>query len=106
MLLAIYIEPPADVRSVTQSYKVLCITVQNSETVQFLQESSVFVPKFNCMPTNEDNLHTVEVSWRADKVLRESTEFVAQGLTKYNGDHDWACRTSDATLLLQTYIRG
>ena len=102
-LLAIYIEPPADVRSITQSYTVLCITVQNSVTVRLFRENSVFMTSDII---NDDDMHTVEVIWRADEVLRESTEFIAQGLTKYNGDHDWACRISDTSSSLQTYIRG
>ena len=32
-----------------------------------------------------------EVVWRADRVEINSTEFSDQGLTRYNGDHDWAC---------------
>ena len=52
--------------------------------------------------------YSEEVVWRADRVEVDETEFSAQRLTKYNGDHDWACRVdnkSDCSYFgLQTYI--
>ena len=43
----------------------------------------------------------------------KSTEFNEQGLTEFNGDHDWACGVNYPTgnsnkpdYDLQTYIRG
>ena len=53
--------------------------------------------------------YSEEVVWRADTVVVDGTEFSEQGLTKYNGDHDWACHVDILTVgedVLQTYIRG
>ena len=54
--------------------------------------------------------YSEEVVWRADTVVVDGTEFSDQGLTKYNGDHDWACHVDIKVVgiidVLQTYIRG
>ena len=53
--------------------------------------------------------YSEEVVWRADAVVVDGTEFSDQGLSKYNGDHDWACHvniTGGGKYVLQTYIRG
>ena len=53
--------------------------------------------------------YSEEVVWRADTVVVDGTEFSDQGLTKYNGDHDWACHVDikhGGKDVLQTYIRG
>ena len=55
--------------------------------------------------------YSEEVVWRADTVVVDGTEFSDQGLTKYNGDHDWACHVNiiDGVIdvdTLQTYIKG
>ena len=52
-----------------------------------------------------------EVVWSADKVVNFDTEFDAQGLSKYNGDHGWACAVdyhnqTPHFAVLQTYIRS
>ena len=55
------------------------------------------------------NDYSEEVVWRADKIEFDETEFDEQGFTKYNADHDWACRVNDSIIAfddLQTYIRG
>ena len=53
--------------------------------------------------------YSEEVVWRADRTEFDETEFDAQGFTKYNADHDWACGVSypiNGYDDLQTYIRG
>ena len=134
VLLAIYIEPPADVRSVPQNYTIHCITTgQSTSSITvglFLERhgnsyyDSMFttnvppVSGYNQTPPPPSTLNSAthtydyseEVVWRADRVEVDGTEFSAQGLTKYNGDHDWACGVSIAGGGgyddLQTYIRG
>ena len=106
-ILAIYIEPPADVRSVPQNYTVHCITVKNSKTVLMsLGQKSVYMPNDTSSIINSDmGDHTLAISWGADRVLMDSTEIVAQGVTKNNGDHGWTC-TDEMDSFLQTYIKG
>ena len=117
MLLAIYIEPPADVRSVPQNYTVHCITtstgLQNKRdnvhvvSLELLGRNlGVFQSTLNDATFTYD--YSEEVVWRAEKVIMQSTEFSDQGLTKYNGDHDWACKvdTNGHNYDLQTYIKG
>ena len=131
MLLAIYIEPPADVRSVPQNYTIHCITTGHSTSSitvgLFLElhgnsyyDQPQFPPPvsgYNQHPPPPSTLNSTtliydyseEVVWRADRVEVDGTEFSAQGLTKYNGDHDWACGVSivgGGYDDLQTYIRG
>ena len=128
MLLAIYIEPPADVRSVPQNYTIHCITTgQNSGDITvgiFLERHGQFyyntktaaVQGYSQTPSliktlNSRTLaydYSVVVTWRADQVEMDSTEFDQQGLTKHNGDHDWACGVDSIKGYddLQTYIRG
>ena len=127
-LLAIYIEPPADVRRVPQNYTVHCITkglLTNILNVELnLEVHHRFIYYAKTVPGRnhhlvpmilDDNLvlydYTAEVVWRADIVVVNGTEFSDQGLTKYNGDHDWACHVDvDSNFKddseLQTYIRG
>ena len=53
--------------------------------------------------------YSEEVVWRADRTVFDETEFDEQGFTKYNADHDWACRVDkpiSGYYDLQTYIRG
>ena len=129
VLSAIYIEPPADVRSVPQNYTIHCITTgQSSSNItvgMFLEKHGQDYYTGNVPPVlgysqdppllNTLNSATLtydyseEVVWRADRVEVDGTEFNEQGLTKYNADHDWACGVSYPTSGyddLQTYIRG
>ena len=129
VLSSIYIEPPADVRSVPQNYTMHCITTgQTSSNItvgMFLERHGQDYYTGNVPPvlgysqdppllnTLNSTTHTYdyseEVVWRADRVVVDSTEFNEQGLTKYNGDHDWSCGVSYNTSGyddLQTYIRG
>ena len=121
VLSAIYIEPPADVRSVPQNYTIHCITTgQSSSNItvgMYLERhgysyfnSSYYVLGYDEI-LNSTTLtydYSEEVVWRADRVVVDSTEFKEHGLTKYNADHDWACGVnhSDKYEDLQTYIRG
>ena len=130
-LFAIYIEPPADVSSVPQNYTIHCITsevVTSFITVKmylenhdgnsdYTAQSPPPVLGYSMRPLspttlNEADLiydYSEEVVWRADTVVVDGTEFSDQGLTKYNGDHDWACHggiNSGDNYFLQTYIRG
>ena len=106
-LLAIYIEPPADVKGVPQKYTIHCVTVKDLMTVQLSLglKNYAYMPNRTSSINNDMNDHILVVSWEADKVLMDSTEFIAQGLTKNNGDHGWTC-TNEVESLLQTYIRG
>ena len=129
VLSAIYIEPPADVRSIPQSYTIHCITVgKKSSDINvgmYLERHGQSYYNFQVPPVlgyyqnppyrntlNSTTLtydYSEEVVWRADRVEDDSTEFNKQGLTKYNGDHDWACGVNYPTSRyddLQTYIRG
>ena len=131
MLSAIYIEPPADVRSVPQNYTIHCITTgQNTSSITvglFLEQHGnkhydqpQFPPPvsaYNQYPPPPSTLNSAtltydyseEVVWRADRVEVDSTEFTEQGLTRYSGDHDWACvvyTVGGGYNDLQTYIRG
>lgn len=130
VLSAIYIEPPADIRSIPQSYKIHCITTgwnrSNSTVGIYLERHgqsyyNAQIPAvlgYNqeppCVHTlNITNLtyydYSEEVVWRADRVEFDQTEFNEQGLTNNNGDHDWACGVHYSTKGyddLQTYIRG
>ena len=124
---AIYIEPPADVKSVPQSYTVHCITAgfrNDLFTVELALENMYYTNPNNPPPVSGYNQHpdhsvlnsdtftydySEEVVWRADTVVVDGTEFSDRGLTKYNGDHDWACHvniTDGGKYVLQTYIRG
>ena len=133
VLSAIYIEPPADVRSVPQNYTIHCITTGQSTssiTVELFLErhgNTYYDPTINTNvpPVSGYNQHppppsilnsanhtydySEEVVWRADRVEVDETEFSAQGFTKHNGDHDWACGVNyvgGGYDDLQTYIRG
>ena len=132
VLLAIYIEPPADVRNVPQNYTIHCITTgQSTSSITvglFLERHGkcyYIQPQFS-PPVSGYNQHpppstlnsttltydySEEVVWRADRVEVDGTEFSDQGLTKYNGDHDWACGVNISDRGgdyddLRTYIRG
>ena len=130
-VFAIYIEPPADVRSVLQNYTIHCITsgwtvtsgtvkmyLENHENSNYTAESPPPVLGYSMRPLSPTTLneagliydYSEEVVWKADRVVVDGTEFSDQGLTKYNGDHDWAChggiQNYDDTNFLQTYIRG
>ena len=127
-LSAIYIELPANM-SVPQNYTVHCITSGTSAhilNVQLFLETHGNEYHDSATPPvsgyNQTPAHSVlgsytydyseEVVWRADTVVVDGTEFSEQGVTKYNGDHDWACHvniiggTSNDVDKLQTYIRG
>ena len=133
VLSAIYIEPPADVRSVPQNYTIHCITTgQSSSNItvgMFLERHGPAYYTGNVPPVlgynqtppllNTLNSATLtydyseEVVWRADRITvnTNDTEFNEQGLTEYNADHDWACRVDYPNPTseyddLQTYIRG
>ena len=134
VLAAIYIEPPADVRSVPQNYTIHCITTgENTSSIivglfldrrerahydhedhppppvlGYVQNPSV-VGTLNSATLTHD--YSEEVVWSADRVVNYDTEFDAQGLSKQNGDHDWACAVDYPNqtphfATLQTYIRG
>ena len=131
VLTVIYIEPPADVRSVPQNYTIHCITtgrITSSVFVDLFLETHgnihynkpQFTPPvsgYNQVPPVVSTLNSTtltydyseEVVWSADTVVVEGSEFSDQGLLSDNGDHDWECgvfylngRYND----LQTYIRG
>ena len=130
MLEAIYIEPPADVRSVPQNYTVHCITTgQDTSNITvglFLEthgnsyyNQAQFTPPvsgYNQVPPvvstlNNSSLthdYSEEVVWSADTVEEEATEFSDQRMSRHNGDHDWACGVNHNGGYddLQTYIRG
>ena len=127
-LSAIYIELPADV-SVPQSYAVHCITSGSEPHIlnvqlflethgsKYYNSTTPPVSGYHQYPAHSELGMTIydyseEVVWRADTVVVDGTEFSDQGLTKYNGDHDWACHVkikdgfSSGVDKLQTYIRG
>ena len=124
-LSAIYIELPADV-SVPQNYTVHCVISGVSKGVlnvqMFLEtyENEYYdsrtppVSGYNRHPAHSElgmltHDYSEEVVWRADTVVVDGTEFSDQGVTKYNGDHDWACHvniTGGDIDVVQTYIRG
>ena len=130
VLLAIYIDPPVDMKSVPQNYTIHCITTGQSSsniTVGMFLEAhgqcyySVIVPPvmgYSQIPPTVNTLNSAtltyydyseEVVWRADRTEFDETEFDEQGFTKYNADHDWACRVDNPISGyddLQTYIRG
>ena len=116
-------------RIVPQNYTIHCITTgQNSSNItvgMFLERHGngyydVQVPPvlgYSQNPPYHNTLNSTtltydyfeEVVWRADRVEVDNTEFNDQGLTEYNGDHDWACGVNYPTSGyddLQTYIRG
>ena len=131
VLAAIYIEPPADVRSVPQNYTIHCITTGESTSsiivglfverqgnahhyspnrtppVSGYNQTLPVVSTLNSTTLTYD--YSEEVVWSADKVVVQASEFEGQGLSRLNGDHDWACAypsTSPHTDVVQTYIRG
>ena len=134
VLSAIYIEPPADVRRVPQNYTIHCITtgeiISSIIVGLFLERRSrAYYDKWNRPPPpvsgyiqtppvvstlNSSTLthdYSEEVVWSADRVENLDTEFGTQGLSQYNGDHDWACAVDYPNhpphfATLQTYIRG
>ena len=132
VLTAIYIEPPADVRSVPQNYTIHCITTgQNTSSITvglFVERRGndyYYVRKAAPPPVlgyneilpvvvtlNSTTLthdYSEEVVWSADTVVMDATAFEGQGLSRYNGDHDWACAYPSHLPhfdVVQTYIRG
>ena len=116
--------------SIPQNYTVHCITSgfkKDMFTVELALENMYYnnsnnpppvpVSGYNQHPPSPRTLdsatHTFdyseEVVWRADTVVVDGTEFSDQGLTKYNGDHDWACHVdiiNGGIDVVQTYIRG
>ena len=130
MLSAIYIDTPADVRSIPQSYTIHCITtglIDSDINVEIYLERhgghyySTQIPAvqgYNETPPSTSILNSATntyaysetVVWSADKVVVDRTDFDDIGFTKYNGDHDWACRVEFMSGKpfedLQTYIRG
>ena len=61
--------------------------------------------------TNLTHDYSEEVVWSANRVVYYDTEFSAQGMSKENGDQDWACafdypNQNPHFAVLQTYIRG
>ena len=128
VLLAIYIDPPTDVKSVP-NYTIHCITTgQSSSNItvgMFLERHgqsyySVVDPPvigYSQIPPTVNTLNSAtltydfseQVVWRADRTEFDETEFEEQGFTKYNADHDWTCGVSypiNGYVDLQTYIRG
>ena len=130
VLLAIYIDPPSDVKAVPQNYTIHCITTgQSSSDItvgMFLERhaqnfyNGTNIPPvmgYSQIPPTVNTLNSAtltydyseEVVWRADRTEFDETEFDEQGFTKYNADHDWACRVDKPISGyddLQTYIRG
>ena len=123
VLLAIYIDPPVDVKTVPQNYTIHCITTgQNSSntTVGMFLESRGNSYYNNQIPpvlgytetpsllmiTNETYHYYSQVVWQANSVVTDSTDFSEEGLAKYNGDHDWSCQIETYNYSLQTYITG
>ena len=115
--------------SVPQNYTVHCITSRSSAHIlnvqlflethgnEYYDSATPPVSGYNQHPAHSElGLFTYdyseEVVWRADTVVVDGTEFSDQGLTKYNGDHDWACHVNITRSIssdvdkLQTYIRG
>ena len=111
--------------SVPQNYTVHCITTGFNNvhfTVELALENMYYNNSNNPPPVSGYNQHPAhrelgivtydyseEVVWRADTVVVDGTEFSDQGLTRYNGDHDWACHvniTGGGIDVVQTYIRG
>ena len=113
--------------SVPQNYTVHCIidgVINDFLTVELALENMYYNNSNNPPPVSGYNQHpnhsvlnsdtftydySEEVVWRADTVVVDGTEFSDQGLTRYNGDHDWACHVNIKNGLkdvLQTYIRG
>ena len=117
-------------RSVPQNYTIHCITsgvaagsitvkmyLENHENSDYTAQSPPPVLGYIMQPLSPTTLneadstfgYSEEVVWRADTVVVDGTEFSDQGLTKYNGDHDWACHgdiTNGDNNFLQTYVRG
>ena len=116
-------------KSVPQNYTIHCITTgQSSSNItvgMFLERHgqshyNTNIPPvmgYSQIPPTVNTLNSTtltydyseEVVWRADRTEFDETEFDAQGFTKYNADHDWACGVSypiSGYDDLQTYIRG
>ena len=118
-------------KSVPQNYTIHCITTgQNSSNIHVgmflerhgqsyynLSQTISPVMGYSQIPPTVNTLNSTtltydyseEVVWRADRTEFDGTEFDEQGFTKYNADHDWACRVDKPTKAyddLQTYIRG
>ena len=121
VLLAIYIEPPADVRSVPQNYTIHCITTGQNDTnitvELYLEKRPTRNKDLSSYHTNLTSFLTLNATtqtldysevrvWYADRTVVDATRFSGHGgLTEYNGDHDWTCevvKNKD----LSTYIRG
>ena len=131
VLLAIYIDPPSDMKSVPQNYTIHCITTGQSNSditvgiflerhaQNFYNGTNIIPPVigYSQIPPTVNTLNSTtltydyseEVVWRADRTEFDETEFDDLGFTKYNADHDWACRVDNPISGyddLQTYIRG
>ena len=111
MLLAFYIElqQPIFSTDLSQSYKIHCLTINESANVTVRLENNtahLITMKKHCGFATYD--YEKEVIWNADKVEMTTTEFSNQGLNRYNGDHDWTCSASYSNGYddLQTYVRG
>ena len=113
VLSAIYIEPPVNMDTSSQEFKILCITIETSEidniTVRLIhdQNHTEELSRSNdCSWQDNKCIYSQEISWNGD------TYSSTQGLTEYNGDHEWACGatySSSGTSYneqLQTYIKG
>ena len=122
VLSAIYIEPPADVRSVPQNYTVHCITTgQSTSSITvglFLERHGKSYHYDQLQPQNISSLS--EYSTLSDTSLTyDFSEVITWGMSIgemeeseisgdqeiYNGDHHWVCHVNSYETL-QTYIRG
>ena len=116
VLSAIYIEPPVNMDTSFQEFKIHCITIETSEidsiTVRLTHDKNhteELSRQNDCSWQDTKCIYSQEIFWNGDTY---DTEFSTQGLTEYNGDHDWACRvtySSNGTSYneqLQTYIEG
>ena len=120
-------------RRVPQNYTIHCITSgvttsfitvkmyleNHDENSNYTAQSPPPVLGYSMRPLSQTTLneaalvydYSEEVVWEAaDTLVVEGTELSDQGLTKYNGDHDWACHSGinngGCNYFLQTYIRG
>ena len=101
--------------SVPQNYTVHCITSGTSAHIlnvqlflethgnEYYDSATPPVSGYNQHPAHNElavftHDYSEEVVWRADTVVVDGTEFSNQGLTKYDGNHDWACHVDILTV--------
>ena len=125
VLSAIYIEPPADVRSVPQNYTIHCITTgQSTSSITvglFLEKHEKSYYYDQLQPQNISSLSgystvsNTSLTYDFSEVIAWGTNIVEMEepkikddqeiKEKYDGDHHWVCHVN-SNETLETSIRG